>query len=108
RHGRATTVGCVRQIPRCIASTRRQIAIDSGGETCNSIRSGAPVAAKRPKGTVDTVPGIALLHADPDTGEAEHARETDVCWDDERTETDAEGWSLLTCHNGHRWGAEMG
>jgi hypothetical protein len=52
-------------------------------------------------GTVDLIPGIALLDFDDD-GEADYVGETKVCWDGQFSETDAEDRTLLSCGE-HEW-----
>jgi hypothetical protein len=58
-------------------------------------------------GTVDSVPGVALLNVDPHTGNAEYAGETEIWWDDQKTDRDSQGRFMLICDNGHVWPAEI-
>jgi hypothetical protein len=58
------------------------------------------------KGTLETVPGLALLDVDPDTGDAQYAGWTDIWWDDQKSVRDSKGHCMLACENGHEWPAE--
>jgi len=55
------------------------------------------------KGTIDTVPGVALFTVDPDTGDAEYDGETKMNWDGQECLTDENDMILLCCPNGHNW-----
>jgi hypothetical protein len=65
------------------------------------------ICGKLAKGTLETVPGVALLDIDPDTGESQYGGETAIWWDDQKSNLDSEGRYLLTCHDGHLWPAKM-
>jgi hypothetical protein len=71
------------------------------------IPSECPECGTPAKGTVDTVPGLALLVIDEDTGEAEYGGYTEVWWDDQTTDRDSQGRHALACENGHRWWAVL-
>ena len=58
------------------------------------------------KGTLETIPGIALLLFD-EYGDAEYLGETDVCWDGQTAVRDQEGRVTLICADGHEWLASM-
>ena len=59
-------------------------------------------------GTLETLPGVALLNVDPETGDAEYGGETKIWWDGQQSNRDLQGRYLLTCENCHEWPAEMG
>jgi hypothetical protein len=68
------------------------------------------------KGTIDTVPGVALFATDPATGETEvdaytgevdYFGETKMNWDGQETMTDENGNPLLCCPNGHHWATRI-
>lgn len=58
------------------------------------------------RGTVDQVPGIALL-TDLGGGDFEYAGETEVFWDGQTPETDADGRQLVQCENSHEFYATV-
>lgn len=59
-------------------------------------------------GTVEHIPGVALLAEDATPGtDVEWAGETKVEWDGQTTESDAEGRVLLTCRSGHEWWSKV-
>ena len=66
-----------------------------------------PEGAAPAQGTLDTIPGLALLNVDTETGEADYQGMTEVWWDDQRTIQDARGRHMLQCTNGYDWAAEM-
>ena len=65
-----------------------------------------PQCGQQAKGTLETVPGVALLMFDED-GNAEYQGQTDLCWDDQETIRDESGRATLFCPGGHDWLAEM-
>jgi hypothetical protein len=64
-----------------------------------------PECGQPAKGTVDTIPGLALLAFDGE-GNAEYDGETKVDWDNQTTRHDEAGHDLLECPAGHQWPAE--
>jgi hypothetical protein len=64
-----------------------------------------PECGQPAKGTVEAVPGLALLTFD-DEGQAEYASETEIDWNNQTSQHDAAGNDLLECHNGHQWPAK--
>lgn len=56
------------------------------------------------KGVLETVPGVALLLFD-ESGDAQYAGETDVCWDSQSSVRDRSGRVTLVCPDGHQWSA---
>ena len=58
------------------------------------------------KGTLETIPGIALLLFDED-GSAEYFGQTDVCWDGQVTIRAGDGRVTLICADGHEWLASV-
>jgi hypothetical protein len=66
-----------------------------------------PTCGQLAKGTLETLPGMALLGIDPDTGEADYEGRTEIWWNDQRSNRDLQGRYMLTCENGHEWPAEM-
>jgi hypothetical protein len=64
-----------------------------------------PECGQPAKGTVETVPGLALLTFDDD-GNAEYAGETEIDWNNQATRHDDAGNDLLECPAGHQWTAE--
>jgi len=65
-----------------------------------------PECGDAAKGTLETVPGLALLIIDPD-GAADYAGETEMDWDGQRTILDNEGRATLQCPSGHQWQASV-
>lgn len=63
-----------------------------------------PECGQPAKGTLETVPGLALLTFDDD-GKAEYDGETKIDWDGQESQQDECGRSLLECHAGHQWPA---
>jgi len=62
------------------------------------------VCGELAKGTLEQVPGIALLNFDEhDT--AEYAGETELAWNDQGTCRDGDGRVTLECPRGHQWQA---
>ena len=55
-------------------------------------------------GTVETVPGVALLLFDEERN-AEYAGETKIDWDRQTSLTAARGRVTLECPDGHQWQA---
>ena len=55
-------------------------------------------------GTVETVPGVALVLFDEE-GNAEYAGETRISWNDQTSLIDVHGRVTLECPNGHQWQA---
>lgn len=55
-----------------------------------------PSCGGEPRGTVESVPGCALLNFD-ESGRAEYAGETDIEWDGQTTDTTEDGRLLLLC-----------
>jgi hypothetical protein len=54
------------------------------------------------QGTLDTIPGIALINGIDDKGEPEYMGETDVIWDGQETQV-RDGKILYVCTEGHEW-----
>jgi hypothetical protein len=65
-----------------------------------------PECGETAKGQWDTVPGLALLTFDTDNN-CEWAGETEMRWDGQVPDIDAEGRVLLECPNGHQWRASQ-
>lgn len=63
-----------------------------------------PVCGELASGTLETVPGLALLCFD-ENGEAAYVGETKIAWNDQVTCHDREGQVTLECPDGHRWQA---
>jgi hypothetical protein len=61
-----------------------------------------PTCGELTCGTLEMIPGIALLDINDD-GTAEYAGETEPWWDDQETWKDSEGRVQLRCDNGHSW-----
>lgn len=57
------------------------------------------------KGTLETIPGVALLLFDEE-GNAEYAGGNDVCWDGQTTIVDDAGMVTAICPAGHQWQAK--
>ena len=68
---------------------------------CKCPECGAP-----PKGTLETVPGLALLAEPDEHGEFEYEGETEIFWNAQKTDRDDDGRVTLECTNGHAWQAE--
>ena len=66
-----------------------------------------PDCGQPAEGTVETVPGLALLVFD-DSGQAEYEGETKIEWDGQATCRDESGNTILECPNGHQWSAKHG
>ena len=64
------------------------------------------VCGELARGTLEMVPGIALLIFD-ENGGAEYEGETKIAWNDQATCHDAERRVTLECPNGHRWQARL-
>lgn len=64
-----------------------------------------PECGQPAKGTVDLIPGLALLTFDDD-GHAEYEGETEVNWNNQATRHDQAGNEILECPAGHQWPAE--
>ena len=64
-----------------------------------------PECGQSAQGTVDTIPGLALLAFD-DNGNAEYNGETKIDWNNQTTLHDESGRDLLECPAGHQWPAE--
>lgn len=64
-----------------------------------------PECGQLAHGTLETVPGIALLVFD-DNGNAEYEGETKIDWDSQVSQRDEAGRVLLECSEGHQWPAE--
>ena len=54
------------------------------------------------KGTLETIPGVALLQFDEEGENAEHTGQTDVDWDNQETVRD-DGRVTLICGCGQEW-----
>jgi len=63
-----------------------------------------PQCGQAAKGTLDTIPGVALLTFD-EHGNAEYFGQTDVCWDNQTSVVDDQGRVKLLCPDGHQWPA---
>lgn len=63
-----------------------------------------PECGQAAKGTLETIPGLALLIFDDD-GQATYAGETEIDWDSQATQHDEAGRVLLQCPDGHQWPA---
>lgn len=64
-----------------------------------------PECGQPAKGTLETIPGLALLKFDKD-GQAEYDGGTEVAWDDQATQHNEAGNDILECHLGHQWPAK--
>lgn len=63
-----------------------------------------PACGLPPVGTVELIPGLSQLIADPrHPGSFDYAGQTDIDWNDQRTDRDAAGNLTLQCRHGHRW-----
>jgi hypothetical protein len=65
-----------------------------------------PVCGEIAHGTLDTIPGVALLMPNEDSS-FDWAGETEVFWDGQTTDLDAEGRATVRCSNGHSWEATL-
>jgi hypothetical protein len=63
-----------------------------------------PECGEPAEGTVETVPGLALLVFD-DTGQAEYEGNTKIHWNGQKTCRDESGNVILECPDGHQWSA---
>jgi hypothetical protein len=61
-----------------------------------------PVCDELAKGTLESLPGMALLIFKQE-GEAEYLGETEIFWNDQVTRFDRKGRVTLLCTNDHRW-----
>lgn len=61
-----------------------------------------PHCGQLAKGTLETLPGVALLMFDEDN-EATYEGETEVDWDGQTPCLDEHGQVTLTCPEGHEW-----
>ncbi len=64
-----------------------------------------PKCQKPAAGTLETVPGLALLNFD-DNGDAEYEGETKMYWNGQETRFNEDGKAMMECPNGHVWAAE--
>jgi hypothetical protein len=64
-----------------------------------------PQCGQSAAGTVETVPGLALLTID-ESGQAEYAGETTIDWNGQTSCRDQSGKAILECPDGHQWPAE--
>ena len=64
-----------------------------------------PECGQAPEGTLETVPGLALLVFDA-SGQGQYAGETEIDWDAQATCEDEAGKVILECPNGHQWPAD--
>lgn len=65
-----------------------------------------PVCKVDARGIIETVRGCALLQFAAD-GSARYGGETDMWWEEQRAEKDAEGRITLICGEGHEWQATL-
>ena len=65
-----------------------------------------PVCGELARGSLEQVPGLALLLFD-EHGKAEYEGETTMFWDDQNTVHDENGRVTLECPAGHRWAARQ-
>lgn len=61
-----------------------------------------PVCGKVPRGTVEVVKGCAEL-AEIVPGVFEHSGNTEIWWDEQKTEKDEQGRTHFICEDGHEW-----
>ncbi len=61
-----------------------------------------PECGEPPVGTVDTVPTLALLEPE-EGGGFTYVGQTDVDWEEQRTQRDEDGRDTLQCENRHVW-----
>jgi len=61
-----------------------------------------PVCGQVARGTVETIPGLALLSFD-ERGEADYSGGTEVHWDGQAVDRDSQGRVRLICPAGHQW-----
>jgi len=66
-----------------------------------------PECGELAKGTVDLVPGLALLTDPDDDGQVDYEGETEIAWDCQETIQDEEGKFKLECSNVHNWFASL-
>jgi len=64
-----------------------------------------PECGQTAKGTLETVPGLALLVFD-DSGDADYEGETVINWNNQASQHDETGRDILECPEGHQWPAE--
>ena len=64
-----------------------------------------PTCGEQARGTVERMAGAALLTHQPD-GSSEYEGTTDIWWDEQRTQIDAEGRWELICIEGHQWASK--
>ena len=65
-----------------------------------------PVCGQLARGTLETVPGLALLIFD-DAGRAQYEGETKIAWDDQLPCRDRHSRLTLQCRDGHQWQAQL-
>ena len=65
-----------------------------------------PECGELARGTLEAVQGVALVHADPETGKPLYAGETDIDWDSQQT-VERAGKLVWNCACGHEWPADV-
>ena len=65
-----------------------------------------PECGEPARGTVEMVHGVALVYADPATGQPRYAGETDIDWDSQQT-VQCDGKPVWICACGHEWGVDI-
>jgi len=65
-----------------------------------------PECGERADGTLEIVPGRALLQWD-EAGSAEYAGETKMFWDDQKDANEEDERATMLCPNGHDWLSEV-
>jgi hypothetical protein len=65
-----------------------------------------PTCGAIAKGTIETIPGLALLTFDAD-GDAEYFGETEVCWNGQEAKITGDAFTLA-CAEGHEWQSPLG
>jgi hypothetical protein len=96
-----SAVGQIIAMPHHTTKTlpRRNPAMRLDPATC-------PVCRRPSKGTLEIIPGLALLLFGED-GLAEYSGQTEIDWNGQKTVEDDPGRVVLRCPVGHEWSAKM-
>ena len=65
-----------------------------------------PDCGETARGTLEVVQGVALVHADPETGRPVYAEQTDVDWSSQQV-VRREGRPVWVCSCGNEWTADV-
>ena len=68
--------------------------------------SKCPTCGSDPRGTLETVTGIALIQRQGNQ-HFEYSGETDMLWDEQHTVKTSDGRVTLLCPHGHAWQTRM-